>query len=268
MGIPLSDWFVCLHVRESGYHSDDAKYLKTHRQRNASIENYTLAIERMIREGGWVIRLGDPMMKRLPPMDKVIDYAHSPFRSELMDLYLVSQCRFYLGMNSGPVEFAWLFQKRVVMTNDSEWLMAFPFKREDLVIFKHVFSKSQNRFLSLDETLEIPLFQNGEVNSLDNRDYIMYENSPVEIDEVVEECLRNDPASPQELQDAFKQKRIRQIHHSFERLIQRGPLTREMIHQMYRITSRVESPQGNLGARFLAENWHQNVNNLKNVAFC
>ena len=67
MGIPLSDWFVALHVREDG----DLDY------RNSSIGNYPDAIRVITRAGGWVVRLGDASMTPMPDMERVIDYAHS-----------------------------------------------------------------------------------------------------------------------------------------------------------------------------------------------
>jgi hypothetical protein len=87
MGIPKDAWFVCLHVREQGYLGT----YSGHVHRNSSISNYLPAINSITQKGGFVVRMGDPTMTPLQPMDKVIDYALSNFRSNLMDIYLMSQ---------------------------------------------------------------------------------------------------------------------------------------------------------------------------------
>ena len=93
MKISSRDWFVCLHVRESGYRGDSSI------NRNSSIENYFKAIKAISDAGGWVVRIGDATMAPLPEMDRVVDYVHTGFKSEAMDLYLISQCLFFLGTN-------------------------------------------------------------------------------------------------------------------------------------------------------------------------
>ena len=62
MGLSSDDWFVCIHVRESGFRNDAAR----REYRNANIDNYVKACERIIEKGGWVIRMGDNSMKPLP----------------------------------------------------------------------------------------------------------------------------------------------------------------------------------------------------------
>ena len=67
MGISADDWFVCVHVRENGFINDEGR----REYRNAKIENYTRAIERIVERGGWVIRMGDATMTKLPEMERV-----------------------------------------------------------------------------------------------------------------------------------------------------------------------------------------------------
>ena len=48
MGLSDEDWFVCVHVRESGFKNDAGR----REYRNNSIINYTKAFERIIEKGG------------------------------------------------------------------------------------------------------------------------------------------------------------------------------------------------------------------------
>ncbi|MBM3546448.1 MAG: TIGR04372 family glycosyltransferase [Alphaproteobacteria bacterium] len=107
MGVPEGAWFVCLHVREPGYMKEGTN--SSEAVRNANIANYLPAVEEIVRRGGWVIRLGDASVTPLPPMQQVIDYARSPFKSEVLDVFLMASCRFLLGTTSGPVMVSELF---------------------------------------------------------------------------------------------------------------------------------------------------------------
>lgn len=98
MGLPESAWFVCLHVREGGFSPIDESL---HQHRNADLEHTYLAVNEIVRRGGWVIRLGDPSMTRMRAMPGTIDYAHHPLRSAQLDIFLCAQSKFILGNTSG-----------------------------------------------------------------------------------------------------------------------------------------------------------------------
>jgi putative glycosyltransferase (TIGR04372 family) len=98
MGIPDGAWFVCVHSREPGYalHDDHV-----HEHRNSAIESYLPAMREIVARGGWCVRMGEPSSPPLKPMPGVIDYRHSPLRSDWMDIFLCARCRFFLGNTSG-----------------------------------------------------------------------------------------------------------------------------------------------------------------------
>ena len=60
LGVPDSAWFVCLHVRESGFKQEQG-YNAVEGVLNAEIGTYAPAIRAVIERGGWVIRIGDPI---------------------------------------------------------------------------------------------------------------------------------------------------------------------------------------------------------------
>jgi putative glycosyltransferase (TIGR04372 family) len=99
-GLPQGAWWVALHVRERatkrGTKGDsDVNY------RNSDIRGHFKAIEHIVSQGGWVIRVGDPSMTPLPPMDHVVDYVHTDTFADWMDLFLNANCLFQLGTSSG-----------------------------------------------------------------------------------------------------------------------------------------------------------------------
>ena len=115
MGVQENDWFVCIHIRESGY--DDSSETHVHNYRNSSIESYIPAIQYIINQGGKCIRLGNKTMTPFPPIDGLIDYALSPDKSAFMDLFLCNECLFVLGSGSGLSELAAIFGTSSALAN-------------------------------------------------------------------------------------------------------------------------------------------------------
>jgi putative glycosyltransferase (TIGR04372 family) len=98
LGVSRDDWIVCLHVREAGYAQQDDHL---HEFRNCNPSNFLPAVQEIVGRGGWCIRMGGPETRRLPQMERVIDYAHSAVRSDWMDIYLCCRSRIFLGTSSG-----------------------------------------------------------------------------------------------------------------------------------------------------------------------
>lgn len=115
LGLPRDAWFVALHARSSGFYGEGLGFIQTHR--NAPLASYLPAIEWIVARGGWVVRMGDPSMPPLKSMEHVIDVAHSPRRSRKLDVYLWSNCRFFLGTTSGPTNAVISFHTPSLLVN-------------------------------------------------------------------------------------------------------------------------------------------------------
>ena len=74
LGLPKDAWFVALHVRSSGFYNESFRFVQKHR--NASLSSYIAAVKAITKQGGWVIRMGDSSMPKMPRMKNVIDVAH------------------------------------------------------------------------------------------------------------------------------------------------------------------------------------------------
>jgi len=48
-----------------------------------------------------VVKLGGPTSPQLPPMPRLIDYSRHRHKSEVMDVYLIRNARFFIGTTSG-----------------------------------------------------------------------------------------------------------------------------------------------------------------------
>jgi putative glycosyltransferase (TIGR04372 family) len=148
MGVPGDAPFVCLHNREAGYapHDDDVSSF-----RNGNIQNYLLAAAELRKRGFWCIRMGDPTMTRLPPIEGVIDYAHHPDRSDWLDVYLCADARLFIAASSGLLFVANLFGTPCAPANQAPLSTVLAFGARDVAIPKLVWSERENRYLTFAE---------------------------------------------------------------------------------------------------------------------
>ncbi len=148
LGIPAGAWYVCLHVREPGFWW---QWDKNHPSiRNAHIASYRRAIEAITGRGGWVVRMGDKTMQPLEAMPGVVDYAHSQYKSERMDVFLCASCRFFIGVNSGISLIPPTFGVPCLLTNFAPISIPFPYGK-DRMLPKLFRSKRDGRLLRFDE---------------------------------------------------------------------------------------------------------------------
>lgn len=171
--------YVCLHVRDSGFHND----LTKRSYRNADITTYKSAILHLIENGFTVVRLGDPSMPKLNLNNQgYIEYSHSDFKSELLDLALIKNCEFYIGMQSGPLDIALMFQKPVLILNMYEWINGCPLKITDRGLLKNILISGNSRFLTLEEIFRLPFkftnimlkLEENEIQFFDNNEYQLF----------------------------------------------------------------------------------------------
>lgn len=178
MGLPDGAWFVCVHAREPGFSPVDEEL---HAHRNSSITATIPAIEEITRRGGWVIRIGDPTMKRLPPLPKVIDYAHHPAKCDRLDVILCAKARFILGNTSGVALVGTVFGVPCAIANaipiSTRW-----FTTKDLTIPKPLWSERLGRYLGYDEVMAMPV--------ADYRYATLYKEAGIRVDENSAEEIR------------------------------------------------------------------------------
>jgi len=148
LGLPPGAWWVCVHVREPGY-LPAHKYAEDYR--NTDINALIPAMDEIVRRGGWCVRMGHPSGKPLAPRKGVIDYAHTPERSDWMDVYLGAGCRFFLGCTSGIAFVASVFGKPVVQANAAPFSTILWYGPQDLGLAKLYVESASGRVLNFAE---------------------------------------------------------------------------------------------------------------------
>jgi len=175
--IKYTDKYVCLHLRESGFHKD----FNRRKYRNATIENYIPAINFLLDNGIGVIRIGDESMKQSNiNHPNYFECFKAPYKNHFNDLNIIKNCQFFIGMQSGPQDVAYLFNKPTLTLNMYSWIISLPLKNIDRGLFKRVYIA--NREVRM---IDFPLLNQKFVDiksELKDDDEIFFlENTPLEI---------------------------------------------------------------------------------------
>lgn len=188
LGVPGDAWFVCVHAREDGYEGYQSN--RGQRYRNSDIRDYLPAIRAIVDRGGWVVRVGDPSMRPLQEMDRVIDYVHLPAKSDWMDIFLAASCRCFVGCASGLCCVAEVFGRPTVKVNMAPFCHALShYRTDDIGIPKLVWSMREERYLRFAEILNSPIGGFWSDRHFDEAGVRVIDNSPNEIEEAVTEML-------------------------------------------------------------------------------
>ena len=200
-GLASDAWFVVIHVRE-GDHRAHA------RLQNADIETYFPMMREIVSRGGWIIRMGSPLMTPLPKMQNVIDYAHTVERVDWMDVFLWAKAKFSIATNSGGSEVPMCFGTPVIRTNYSSFGHCSFFEKSFMVpkLYK---LKSEKAPMSLQQALRSPIPW-CESTVHENIEFEIINNSPQDlVDAAVEMFARFDENNWILTRDQEKAQKIR-----------------------------------------------------------
>jgi putative glycosyltransferase (TIGR04372 family) len=186
-GMTETDWYVCLHMRDSGHRggtSDSGEAI-----RNTAMDSYLEAVRLVTAAGGWVIRMGGPKTPKFPRMERVIDYAHcDDVRSPEMDIHLVRHARMFIGTTSGFAYVASAMGTPSAMVNSISSL-GLLWSKNTRFTLKPIYT-SDGRMLSLSEmTSDKYRWAYPTHEALERAGLTVRENSPDEIAEAVREVL-------------------------------------------------------------------------------
>tara|TARA_B100000579_G_C22849260_1_gene866318 strand:- start:9214 stop:10479 length:1266 start_codon:yes stop_codon:yes gene_type:complete len=135
LNIPF-DSLVLLHVRDEEYRND-----KNRRSyRNSNINSYIESIKHLINQNYFVIRVGRSPSKEISFKDKnFFDYSRSNIQEDILDIFLIKNCKYFVGTQSGIFDMAQLFNKPILVTNMVELYCSYPLKINDRGIFKKIY---------------------------------------------------------------------------------------------------------------------------------
>ncbi|MDO8794124.1 MAG: TIGR04372 family glycosyltransferase [Vicinamibacterales bacterium] len=183
-GIDPDARLAAVHVRESGFKQAQGGESPADAIRNARIETYVPALQRLVERGFTVVRIGDPRMTplRLPG---VVDLATSPRRTDALELWVLMRSSLFIAGDSGPFAAALLTRAPCLAANVTNVLGGYPVRRGDRYILKRVFDQVRGRELTLDEILEPEYFAGRK----DIERYRVVDNTEADIVGAVEEMF-------------------------------------------------------------------------------
>ncbi|MEM7189253.1 MAG: TIGR04372 family glycosyltransferase [Pseudomonadota bacterium] len=206
MGLPKDAWFVCIHSREGGYSPAD-EYLHAHR--NSDIASYSEAIRRIAKRGGWCIRVGDSTMKPMPELPQAIDYVHSRWKSDWMDVFLGTRCRFFVGNTSGLCYISSIFDVPSVLANMVPLSVCFGAHPDDISIPK--LHRKRGEILGFDQIFQSDLSELRLTEQLYSAGVDVIDNTPEEIADAVEEMMDRFDGIERDPSDAPRQAAFRKF---------------------------------------------------------
>jgi len=189
MGIPVDAWYVTAHIRQQEWDGGS----NAENWRNADPETYLKSFKYITDNGGYVFRMGDPSMSKLPDMPRVIDYAHHEIKSEFMDIFLAATCKFCLGTSSGYFRVPRYFGVPVILTNSTNTLAYYSLRKNDLYLPRLIKSVKNNQYLSFKEQLEPPhsMHQTEVSRRLADEGLVWEENHEDDLYEATKEMVEN-----------------------------------------------------------------------------
>ena len=206
--------FVCLFNRDDTYLINSGKktnrswYYVSHHSYN--INKFALTADKLGQKKIYLFRMGKTSKKDSNITNKFfIDYANSELRSDLMDIYLASNCVFGMGGGTGSKGVALVFRRPLLhLISDIHEFRTY--QENNLLLSKRYYSKNKKRCLTLQEILN---YKHGTLSSreqLDNENIEMIDCSEQELADASMEMIDRidnkwtDTKEIKELQSLFK----------------------------------------------------------------
>ena len=179
IGLPENAWYATLHIREG------AQNEKTF---NSNPMTYLKSIKEIISRGGYVFRVGDKKMTKMPKIKGLIDYPFTEFKSEFMDVFLGATCRFGIGTSSGYWTVPVYFGKPVLLVNYLPILDYYSLGEKNIFLGKHLKNKVTGEKISIEKLFNFNIgyftcddqFADNNIEIVDNDENEIWE-STVEI---------------------------------------------------------------------------------------
>jgi len=179
LGLPEEGWFATFHCRTTKNHQD---------LRSVRPETYTRAMEAVLLAGGWVVCMGTPTLAESHP--RIINREdHRTPEDDWKDVFLLADCRFFVGCTSGPADVVNAFGAPSIMVNTVQ-LAVQATCNHDLFIPKRFLSRKSGRLLTIAESLEnLATASSPDLQDLTALGIDLIDNTPEEIEAVVCEMI-------------------------------------------------------------------------------
>ena len=233
MGISTDDWYICFMSRDSAYYKnvkcinmDENNAL--HDTRNSDINNCLKAAEYITNLGGFALRMGQEVEKKLSTNNsKIVDYSNK-FRTDKADVLVTAKSKFVLSSSCGYSDLSymglgiptaihnffhvtryWHLFDLSALSNDQEVEY---FCSKMLLYPKQYYSIDKKRLLTISEIFQLSTKDLFYGNDFENLNIELIENSEDEILDLAKEMnSRIDGNYTSSTEEGLLRKRIYEI---------------------------------------------------------
>ena len=192
LGIPAGVPWVCIHNRDSAYLAESQPTVNWgyHDYRDFSVQTMASAAEELTQRGYYVLRMGSIVAESfMANHPKIIDYSNHSARSDFADIYLLGNCAFYLGSDSGIVGVPAIFRKPFAFVNfpAAQTIYSVYYWNPMPFTLKRAWLKKEARWLSLREHFVNGLANADHTQAFEAAGIELVNNTPEEIRDLAAE---------------------------------------------------------------------------------
>ncbi len=160
MGININDKYVILVLRGENFLKDKYPNIdwSRHSHRNTDLKFFIKTIEYLKKEKYKIVLIGSGAKEYVNiKIENVINYEASKYKSDFLDIFIFSldNCKFILSSITGIDSVGPLFHKHVLEIGVVPFSLARTYSKFYSFIFKKYYSKTLNRFLTMEEIFEL-----------------------------------------------------------------------------------------------------------------
>lgn len=181
MGMEEGEPYVCFCSRDSAYLDSIAQKDWTyHSYRDTDVKDFMLALDYITSQGIKVLRMGAVVKERLKTDNpRIIDYA-TQYRTEVGDIYLMKNCKFYLADSSGAFILPAIFDRPLALVNIVP-MSNLPRHAQDIFMLQTFWDKSKQKFLTFKEMIESGADHWARTHLFEESGIQLVKNTPEEI---------------------------------------------------------------------------------------
>ena len=187
LNLKIKKKLVILHVRDNSFKPFDGETY-----RSSKIQNFGLSIKYLLKKNYQIIRIGNQGMSKNPYGNKIFDLTKFKFDEnlQLLQLYLVSKCSFFIGTCSGPYKFATIFKKPILTVDMAPMSLIFPVARKAIALPKLYKNIKTQKIINFKDVFDYNFSNLRSDKEFKANNIKLIDNSPKEILEGVREIER------------------------------------------------------------------------------
>lgn len=199
--LKINSKWICIHNRDAEYlkNIDNKKNFDYHNYRDFKIKSYAKLIHYFLDKNYHVFRIGKiSNEKLLIKHSKLFDLPNYYEQNDIFDLFLLLNCRLFIGCDSGPWTIPYLNNKFILKTNYTTIGILQKMKHNNfLFIFKRFKDKKNNKLLSIKEIFKRKLenvtnssvFEKENIELIPNDEITIYE-AGIELEKIEKNIIQ------------------------------------------------------------------------------